>query len=479
MVSLLQSVSKNAFAVSRAVLLRMATICAAVAACGGSAQNLAPSNAPAMAPLHAPHVVLISIDALKPEYFLDDAQSGRPLAKIPNLRALMNAGEFGALESVWPTVTYPSHTTMVTGVNPSKHGILANTPFDPLFTNQGGWNWYAESITAPTLWDLAHANHETVGAVYWPVTVGASIDWNFPQVWRAKNQEDDKLMRALSTPPGIAQEEERAMHSLPSEALDDSSRGDAAEWMIRKYSPNLMLVYYSDLDTIQHETGPFSDQAYATLEKIDAQVGRVVSAVNATGNAASTTFIVVSDHGFAPVDHVVRPAVAFAKAGLITVEANGHVADWRVGVLGAGGTCGIYLRDPNDVALRAQVSAVLQNLIGDPANGIARIDDETVVAKVEGFKGASFMLEAAPTFFFSGGLGSDVVGVPGERGMHGYPPDHPDMHASIIAAGAAVSGRGNLGLVHTIDLAPTIAGILGFAMPSAEGHRISGIGSTK
>ncbi|MEO7108789.1 MAG: ectonucleotide pyrophosphatase/phosphodiesterase [Polyangiaceae bacterium] len=450
--------------------------------CGGNAENLAPTNSPAMAALassRGPHVVLISIDALKPEYFLDDATSGRPLAKIPNLRALMKNGEYGVLESVWPTVTYPSHTTMVTGVNPSRHGILANGPIDPLANNQGGWNWYAEAITAPTLWDLAHAHHETVGAVYWPVTVGASIDFNFPQVWRAKNQEDDKLMRALSTPPGMAQEEEREMHSLPSEARDDSSRGDAADWILRKYSPNLMLVYYSDLDTIQHDTGPFSAEAYATLEKIDVQVGRVVSAVKATGNAATTTFIVVSDHGFAAVDHVARPAVMLAHAGLIDVDANGHVSDWRVTVLGAGGTCGIFLKDPNDANVKATLRAVLQLLASDPANGIARVDDEAFVAKVEGFKGASFILEASPGFYFSGAVTGEPVSTSGDRGMHGYPPDHPDMHASIIAAGAAVSGRGNIGLVHTIDLAPTIAGILGFAMPTAAGHRISGIGSIK
>jgi predicted AlkP superfamily pyrophosphatase or phosphodiesterase len=450
--------------------------------CGGVAENLAPTNSPAMAALRssrAPHVVLISIDALKPEYFMDDARSGRSLAKIPNLRALMNAGEFGALESVWPTVTYPSHTTMVTGVNPSRHGILANTPLDPFSNNQSGWNWYAEAITAPTLWDLAHANHETVGAVYWPVTVGANIDWNFPQVWRAKNQEDDRLMRALSTPPGMAQEEEQVMHSLPSEARDDSSRGDAADWMIRKYSPNLMLVYYSDLDTIQHETGPFSAEAYATLEKIDVQVGRVVAAVKAAGNAATTTFIVVSDHGFAAVDHIVRPAVTLAHAGLIDVDANGHVSDWRVTVLGAGGTCGIFLKDPNDANVKATTRAALQLLAGDPANGIARIDDEAFVSNVEGFKGASFILEASPGFYFSGSVTGDPVSPSGDRGMHGYPPDHPDMHASIIASGAAVSGRGNIGLVHTVDLAPTIANILGFTMPTAEGHRIVGIGPAK
>ena len=443
---------------------------AAFLSCGGETPNLTPATASARA---APHVVLVSIDALKPEYFLDETRG----AKIPNLRALMKEGEYGALESVWPTVTYPSHTTMVTGVNPSRHGILANAPLDPLYTNQGGWNWYAEAITAPTLWQAARANHETVGAVYWPVTVGAAIDFNFPQVWRAKNAEDDKLMRALTTPPGLADDVEKKYGVLPSEARDDSSRGNAADVILRMHAPNLMLVYYSDLDTIQHETGPFSTEAYATLEKIDVQVGRLRSAVQAAGIASTTTFIVVSDHGFANVDHVVKPGVALAKAGLIDVEPNGHVRDWKVAVLGAGGTCGVYLKDPNDANVKAQTRAVLDALANDPANGVARIDDEAIVAKVEGFKGASFILEAAPGFYFGGGLGDDVVSASGERGMHGYPPDHPDMHASIIAAGAAVSGRGNIGLVRTIDLAPTIANILGFTMPSAEGRRIAGIGN--
>jgi len=438
--------------------------------CGGEPPQVTTPSTPEKRP--SPRVVLVSIDALKPEYFLDPARG----AKIPNLRAMMTNGVYGALESVWPTVTYPSHTTMVTGVNPSRHGILANTPFDPLNTNQGGWNWYAESITAPTLWQAAHAHHQTVGSVYWPVTVGAPIDWNFPQIWRARNAEDDKLMNALTMPPSLPHDLERSGRTLPSEVRDDSSRGDAADFILRNYRPDLMLVYYSDLDTIQHQTGPFSAEAYATLEKIDVQVGRLVAATQAAGTYATTTFIVVSDHGFANVDHVVRPAIALAKAGLIDVEPSGHVRDWTVGVLGAGGTCGVFLKDPNDAAIRVQTRAALDVMAADPANGIARIDDEAFIASVEGFKGASFILEAAPGFYFSGAMTGDLVSTSGDKGMHGYAPDHLDMHASIIASGAAVKARGSLGLVHTIDLAPSIGRILGFELPTAEGHAIAGIG---
>lgn len=426
------------------------------------------------APAPSPHVVLISIDALKPEYFEDPSRG----AKIPALRSLMAEGAWGELESVWPTVTYPSHTTMVTGVNPSRHGILANHPFDPFYSNLDGWTWYSADITAPTLWQAAHAKHLTVGAVYWPVTVGADIDWNLPQYWRAKNKEDDKLLRVLSSPRGFAEEVEPHTRGLPSETRDDAATGDAAEYMLRAKKPDLMLVYYTDLDDAQHGWGAFSPQAYDALEKIDGQVGRLLVAAQAIGIARATTFLVVSDHGFADVDRVVRPMVAFAKAGLVDID-GGRVRDWRVGVVPAGGMCGIVLKNPNDAALRERVGQVLEDLAENKKNGIAKIDGEDDLARVEGFKGATWAIEAAPGFYFSGAYTGELVGPGANRGMHGYPPDHPDMHASIIAAGAAVGRRGEMGLLHTVDIAPTIAKILGLALPAAEGHAIAGIGEAK
>src|SRR4026208_238528 len=96
-------------------------------------------------------VVLISIDGLKPDYVLDADKHG---LKIPNLRRLAAEGAHASgVTGVLPTVTYPSHSTMVTGVAPSKHGIIANSPFDPFSKNLNGWYWYAEDLKVPTLWD--------------------------------------------------------------------------------------------------------------------------------------------------------------------------------------------------------------------------------------------------------------------------------------------------------------------------------------
>src|SRR5882762_1386835 len=86
--------------------------------------------------------------------------------RIPNLRRYLRGGVHAtAVRGVLPTVTYPSHTTMMTGVWPAKHGILANQTFDPLQKNHEGWYWYAEDIRVPTLWDAAAAAGRTTASI--------------------------------------------------------------------------------------------------------------------------------------------------------------------------------------------------------------------------------------------------------------------------------------------------------------------------
>ena len=113
---------------------------------------LAASGGPQQTP---PLLVMISVDGLRPDYITAADAHG---VKAPNLRRFLAEGTHAdGVQGVVPTVTYPSHTTLVTGVWPLKHGILANTTFDPLQKNAQGWYWYAEDIRVPTLWDAAAA----------------------------------------------------------------------------------------------------------------------------------------------------------------------------------------------------------------------------------------------------------------------------------------------------------------------------------
>jgi predicted AlkP superfamily pyrophosphatase or phosphodiesterase len=114
------------------------------------------------------HVILISIDGLRPDFYLDEAWPA------PHLKRLLAEGAYAQeVHSVAPSLTYPSHTTIVTGAVPMKHGIYHNVPFG---NHQSRWYWEESHIKSPTLWDAVRQAGLRSGAVMWPVTVGAPID---------------------------------------------------------------------------------------------------------------------------------------------------------------------------------------------------------------------------------------------------------------------------------------------------------------
>jgi len=156
----------------------------------------------------APALIFIGIDGLRPDYVLEADRYG---LKIPNLRRFLVEGAHAtSVTGVTPAVTYPSFTTLITGRSPAGHSVVANQTFDPLGKNQNGWYWYTEDVTGESLWDVAAAAGRTVANVHWPVSVGAKVTWNLPQLWRTGTPDDRKLLRALST-PGLEQELEAAV----------------------------------------------------------------------------------------------------------------------------------------------------------------------------------------------------------------------------------------------------------------------------
>ena len=153
---------------------------------------------------HAAPVLMISIDGLRPADVLDAQARG---TKVPNLERMVREGAWASgVRGTLPTVTYPNHTTLVTGAWPDRHGIAANNTFDPLRRNAEGWYWYAPAIKVPTLWEAVHATGRVTASLGWPVSVdNPSIDDNIPEYWRTRTPEDAPLVEALSTPRGFAQ----------------------------------------------------------------------------------------------------------------------------------------------------------------------------------------------------------------------------------------------------------------------------------
>lgn len=416
---------------------------------------------------HSP-VVLISIDGLKPEYVLNADADG---LKIPNLRRFLNEGTYSTgVRGVVPTVTYPSHTTIITGVSPAKHGIYANTTFDPLRKNDGGWYWYSEDIKVPTLWDAAAAARLTTANVHWPVSVAEPhITWSLPQYWRAGTPDDAKLMRVLAT-PGLLDNLEKYLGPY-AEGIDESIEGDEnrakfAERLIATKRPDFITIYLTALDTEEHASGPLSPQSNATLERIDAALGAILLSVAHTYRG-SAVICVVSDHGFVATDKAFHLGVAFRKAGLIEFDDKDKVKSWKAMIWGAGGSEAIVLHDKNDATTKAQVSALLAQLASDPANGIERVIPEEELRARGGFPDAAFLVALRPGFVAGENISGELVTTTPTKGMHGYWPDHPEMNASFFILGPGWSPR-SLGEIDMRAIAPTLARILGVQLPQAE-----------
>lgn len=440
------------------------------------------SPAPTESARSAVPVILISIDGLKPDYVLEADKHG---LKIPNLRRLVTEGMYASgVASVLPTVTYPSHTTMVTGVWPSRHGILANEPFDPFSKNLGGWYWYAEDIKVRTLWDAAAGAGLVTSSVDWPATVGANITYNIVQYWRAETAEDVKIIRALST-PGLLNEAERAVGPYPDgndyTVSADIRRAAFNAYILEKKKPRFHLCYLSGLDTEQHGSGPYSAKTFAGLEEIDKLVGQIRLAAEKTNGGAAVT-CVVSDHGFARSDHEFNINAALREAGLIDLDDKGKVKSWRAFAWYAGGSAAVMLRDPADADSRERARALLTRLASDPNNGIDRVLEGHKAAIIGGFPDAAFVVGVRPGFRLGRSLVAPVSGSARPAGTHGYFPDVPEMESAFFIAGTGIPRGRNLGRVDMRDIAPTLAALVGVSLPTAEGRDLlrspSGRGAT-
>lgn len=416
-----------------------------------------------------PPVVLISIDGLKPDYVLE---ADRHKLKLPNLRRFVKEGAFATVVTgVTPTVTYPSHTTLVTGVSPAKHGIYANTPFDPFSKNQGGWCWYAEDIRVPTLWDACMAAGLKTASVDWPVTVGAKIDFNIVQMWRAATPDDRKLIRALST-PGLLTEAEKAIGNYP-EGYDytveaDKRRAAFNVYLLEKKRPSFLTTYFAGLDEVQHAHGPDSPEAYAALEAIDALVGQVRAAAEKLGNGKAVV-AVASDHGFSPLNKSLNLNAAFREAGLIEVEA-GKVKSWRAITWNSGGTAAVMLNDKNDEDARGKIRQILRRLADDPESGLFKWYEGEAAQKLGGFPNAAFIVGTKPGTYIGGGLELPVIRNLKPSGGHGFLAELNVMDSSFFIAGVGIQAGKNLGRIDMRDIAPTLAGLLGVKLPMAEGR---------
>jgi len=406
-------------------------------------------------------LVVVSIDGMRPDYVLKADEHG---LKIPHLRRILKDGAHATgVRGVLPTVTYPSHTTIVTGVFPDRHRIYSNVRFDPLDLNMAGWMWYAEDIAVPTLWDAAAKAGIITGSVSWPVTVGQkSIRYNIPEYWRASKfpGEDLKLMRVVSS-PGLMAEIEKEAGAYVTD-LDDAERGDRqrtryAAYILRNKHAQFVTVHLASLDHLEHAGGPFSAPANDALEKIDAEVGELEDAAQTV--SPNPVICVLSDHGFTQTVRSFNIIAPMVEAGLIT-KTNGKVTSWKAFPDIEAGSAAIILSNPS---YAREVGELLRRLAADPANGIAQILEPPQIAAFGGRPDAAFWIDMQSNYSIVAGDQPPRVG-----GTHGYAPSNPQLLAAFFIAGPKIKPGVDLGEIDMRSVAATLAQVLGVPFPTAD-----------
>lgn len=412
----------------------------------------------------AKHVVLISIDGLRPEFY---RQTDWP---TPNLQELAREGRSSdGVRGIFPTLTYPSHTTLVTGVAPAGHGIRYNTRFSP----QGNGLWYVDAadVQAPTLWQALRQAGLTSAAVSWPISKGAPIDYNLPEIWSYTDPYDRTgPIREHATPPGLFDEVERnATGKL--RALDLDYRGLAMDennsrilaYLLRTYRPSLAAIHLVAADSAQHAVGRSGARVNKALATVDKAVGNILDALKQAGLAADTAVIVTGDHGFAAVHTSLSPNVWLRKAGLLP-DAPGD-GNWRARFHAAGGSAFLRLRDPGDDAALTRVRALLAALPTEQ-QALFRVVEVEELRREGADPEAVLALAGTSGVLFRNDATGSVLGQ-ASGGAHGHHPDQSGLQTGFIGYGAGFARGGQAGPLALTDIAPVVARLLGipFAAP--------------
>lgn len=392
-----------------------------LAAC---AHRPAPPNTSTSVAMVAPQptLLLVSFDGLRPDYL------GR--GETPHFDALAAAGVQAWMRPSYPSLTFPNHYTLVTGLRPDRHGLIHNSMHDTTLGDfrlsdrdaVGNGAWFEDG---EPLWVTAeHAGLRTA-TLAWPGSE-APVHGVRPTRW-------------------LPFDESRAMDARVGTVLDWLSEPDATR-------PALATLYFEHTDSAGHTYGPDSPELHAALRQVDAALGRLVTGLRARGLEDRVNLVVVSDHGMAEV----APGRTIALEDMVSME--------EARVVSYGQVIGIA---PN-AGFEAQVEAKL--LGAHPQYDCWR----------KGELPARWHFGThprIPPIVCQMHLGWDAIPRSAiarragkTRGSHGYDPAAPEMRAVFIAHGPAFRSGVRLDGFDNVDLYPMLARLLGVTPAENDGN---------
>ena len=415
------------------------------------------------------HVILISIDGF-PAWIWRN-----PDLAIPNLRRLAAEGAVADAMTVSnPSVTWINHTTLVTGVKPEKHGVLYNGllvrqgPTSPPIIEQ--WAAKDRLVRVPTLYDAAFNAGLTTAEVDWvAITHAPTVTWSFPEIPSPDGVIEKEMQKA-----GLFSAAELAGIAKPVNiTLRDTQWTNAAVHILQTHKPNLLMFHLLTTDAVNHAYGPGTLASLTAYANADQMIGQLLRALKESGLEDKTSIVVSTDHGFKKVSKVIYPNVALRKAGLLQAFGS-KVTQCDAYVFAEGGLAFAFVTDPARKAeLLPKLKVTLEKMEGmdkvidgheGPSLGMPLPEDNQGMGDL--------ILYPKPGYAFQAVAAGDkeVADSTGYLGTHGYPNTDPELDGIFLAWGKGIKRGTKLNRIKNLDVAPTLARLLGVTLPNMEGR---------
>lgn len=379
-------------------------------------------------------------------------------------------------ETVYPSLTYTAHASMISGTYPNKHGVVNNEIFNP-FVKMGDWYETRESIKAAILPEECEKHGYKVAINSWPTMVGADVAYNLQRAGIHQVKEGKKDAMIENSTPGLMDEFWDVCHEaweMGNYYDSDKFSGLASKHLIEKYNPDVIFMHMTLIDHYRHVHGVYSEEIKKAMNYIDEMFGYVVEALKAKGLYDETTFVICSDHGQVDISQTINVNKAFIEKGWLIVDEEGNVTDWKAFCHSTAASAQVFVADTSDLAFVEEVRAYLE--ANQEKFFIERIfTKEEVNQEYHLDGGFVFVLEAKEGSSFNYRLDD-----PFEKeftnddyrtsvGTHGHIPTRGSQPMLVIAGPEIPQGK-VIDYARNIDIAPTCAAILGFEMPGCDGR---------
>jgi predicted AlkP superfamily pyrophosphatase or phosphodiesterase len=418
----------------------------------------------------AKHVVLITIDGFRADFYRDKSWGTVNLHEMAEMGISANG-----VNSVFPTLTFPNHTSIITGVRPAKHGIIYNV--DPLEPERELY-WYSKFIKAPTLWDISKKAGLKTASVNWPVSAGNVIDYNIPII-KTKGKTQLQATADNSFPAGLMDEvqtyatgklDNNTFNTNKDYLVIDENVARIAGYLIKKYKPSLTTIRLSATDHFEHEEGRDGPMVRKAIAGADRAVRSIIESVEQAGLSASTVIIVTGDHGFVDSHTALAPNVWLSEAGIVSDVSK---PDWKAMFVSAGGSAFLRLKDKSDKKTFTQVQSIL-SARSSAEKKLFRVIQKSMLDSLQVDPDAMLALAAIQGITFSSAnSGPSIRSV--KMGTHGYFPDFKEIQTGFVAYGPGLKKGIVIPVMETIDIAPLVAELLGLQMENIDGILYKGL----